>query len=708
MIRPITEAAGFVVVCSIVDGFVDNWIPFKQKLDSNLDYNLHKLYSQSESIQSEFNYISKKLSQNYAKATEAHSTAHVKLIDVDEFFRNVMDNYDAIESDIIQPESNEEDYDLGIQESFRIIPKKNYEKFLLLSPHEKHTSLHSLLGIRANYESKLVALNAQFQLQQNRVSAMCDNLTISELIGPDRSVIAILSKIVLMIGAYTGYCRIVNRYMPLGDSSGGRPFPPLKRLPFGRGIAGLATAFTVFTATGIYASYSRRFHPIEAGTSEVVTGIPSVWPGATITDPWTWQRFFIYVVNEPIFESVLVQRMLFRRLMATGPTVVAYSLTAAVSALCFAGDRDTNAVAAVMNLNEGPALLSAAGFTILCSSMYHATGSLLLPLCMQAWRHLAVHFRDCSRRTDVQFEQLGLWVFLRSWAVRTLVRAWEKGPQRDSTHPLVEQLSLEAAGFSSSPAPSESVVLSSADMADFCVALQHGLWTLEQQWQPEGSNNPKSLAPICRKWFATAFPKDSAPTPIPALFIDVCQSHLDQIFPNGLTLSQVNRYLAFLLAQETPAFLAQLDVRELCRLLSGWKCIKKSDPEVESKKERLLDLLQEYHSKVLEADDVAAAEVARGIRRVFLASLAGRPATEDDLSSFQRGVTVWRETVVRRSLTSFLANHGLTHRRFRMILSDAASQFEDVRELDQSWVQYLGSEKFKKRWKIAFENQTNL
>lgn len=709
MIRSLTEASGFVIVCSIVDGLVDNWGPIKHRLDSDLDGTLNKLYSQSESIQSEYKTYSDILSKNYIQNIQKVSATRVKCTDTDEFLRSVMDDYDAIDSIISDAEgltSKEEDKKIRIHDSFRIIPKGKADNFTQLETPANYTILHSMLNLRAKFESKLLALNSQFQLEQNRVSAMCDNLAVSAGIGPDMSVLGILSKIALMVVGYSGYCRLMNRYWPLGDS--GKPFPPIKRLSFGAGMASLAAAFTVYTASGVYASYSRRFHTIETGTSEAVTGIPSVWPGATLTDPCTWQRFFILVINEPLFETVIVQRMLFRRLIASGPPVVAYSLTAVVSALCFAGDRDTNSTAAVMNLNEMPAMLSAAGYTALCSSMYHATGSLALPLLMKIWRNLSVFVRESFGRSDIQAEQLGVWAFARDIYDWIFDRFWRRAPKQASLHPLVLLLAEEATGFSSTTSPrKDSEVMSAADMVDFSIAMQHGLWGLEQRWKEKKpvseSSTMSRIVKYCRDLLVEIAEEEDANF-FPVLILDAFQRQLERNFPHGLTADQVNIYVALLLNIESPQFLAQLDQQELQDSLRRWRLLTGDGAGVAAQKDRLLELVQDYHSKVLEADNLAAREVNRGIGRVFTASLAGRPATNDDLLAFQKRVKAWREIVILRSLTTFLATHGLTHRRFRLLLAEASDRFDEVRQLDQSWMAYFGSDEAKKRWKSVFDS----
>ena len=102
---------------------------------------------------------------------------------------------------------------------------------------------------------------------------------------------------------------------------------------------------------------------------------------------------------------------------------------------------------------------------------------------------------------------------------------------------------------------------------------------------------------------------------------------------------------------------------------------------------------------VLKEDEAAAEEFLRIKGRIFIASLAGRKPTKDELLNYFSEADRWRTTCMTRIFTDVLGKHGLTTHRYREILSRACDVHTDVRKLRDDWGEFFKSEKHNLKWK---------
>jgi hypothetical protein len=73
------------------------------------------------------------------------------------------------------------------------------------------------------------------------------------------------------------------------------------------------------------------------GSFVTVAGPPPVWPGATKSDPFTWQRLSMTLLEKPLADEVLFRGILFARLLASGGLVLAGVLGPLTYAACQMG-----------------------------------------------------------------------------------------------------------------------------------------------------------------------------------------------------------------------------------------------------------------------------------------------------------------------------------------------------------------------------------
>ena len=86
-------------------------------------------------------------------------------------------------------------------------------------------------------------------------------------------------------------------------------------------------------------------------------------------------------------------------------------------------------------------------------------------------------------------------------------------------------------------------------------------------------------------------------------------------------------------------------------------------------------------------------EAARRFERfqgdAFVASLAGRRATEEDLKRYQAQFVSYMELATRRARANALAPHGLSLPRLQKLLRKRAAESREVKKLVDEWNQYF-------------------
>lgn len=489
--------------------------------------------------------------------------------------------------------------------------------------------------------------------------------------------------------------------------------------------------------------------------------MPSIWIGATSTDPFTLTRLKLNMITKPIFDDAMFRMLLFSRLSSycgNSPALIATSIIYAIYYTDSMYDitsklNHATVIEAFMNnFRNG-------GFIIY---LYSYTGNIFLSIFANVAIQVNSLLQEYSSRSDLIKEKLEIWPYLKKIMLLHSVSTYyllcmkcsiikngfapdfngvteNKGEPTQGIKNLINSLieNFSTIDIKKNKINNENendnknvIKLTTNDMYDFIESFYYV--TNKKTLFKDVNRNllinkfplayPKEINPTHHSHYS--YTNNLPPNSYGLRREDYLKDLLNYLYPNGLTIKNIEFFLLLLFIDAT--YGENVDVKKISDEIMKWEKLansklnnnKNGNNDINNNHDKnyehgskvpndddFLDLMQMIYTGFLNRVEVESVKFGIWRSAGLLERLAGRKANAHDIREYQKELGEWMIYANKRAEIDALLAVGITPHRFAKLLKLYDKKYNNNDYKDNNGVLITNENeigKLRNEWKDYF------